>query len=257
MQNIVFIEDKYVPHHLSVLTEAHLKSKFKDINFIKLSGFHNIIEASLNLKAYMELFPDNTIFFALANLKVSDKSGLLFFNYGKQHIILPDNGSIGYLYNVDLYHTDVFRISNSYFIDNSMLWQTLVLITEAVLNNKISTISVKTNDFKRLRLSSPQVRINGFNSNLLFFTESGSAVCDLRKEDFYEKLQNFGSYKITVKEKFVELDQIQAFPTEKAFGEPYAIFNQYGHLEVGLVNSNLKGTFNLNDSLTVKIDFYE
>ncbi len=257
MQNIVFIEDRYAPGQLSVLTEAHLKSKFKDINIIRLSGFQNVIEASLNLKAYMDTFPDHTIFFALANLKVNTKSGLLFFEYGKQHIILPDNGAIGYLYNVDLYSTDVFRIDSGYFIDYSMLWQTLVLITEAVWNNKISTISVKTNDFKRLRLTSPQVRINGFNSNLLFFTESGSAVCDLRKEDFYEKLQNFSSYKIIVKEKLLELDSVQAFPMEKAFGDPYAIFNQYGHLEVGLVNSDLKSTFRLNDSLTVKIDFYE
>jgi S-adenosylmethionine hydrolase len=257
MQTVVFIEDNYVSPHISIMAEVHLKMKYKNIAVIRIPVENYIYEPALIINSYIPSLPNGTVFFSLSDLKIGKKTGLLYFSYGGHHIILPDNGSIGYIYGMDYNKVEVRRIIGDFFIDYNSLWQTLLHITDAIANNKIDTISVIATDYAVNRLTSPQVRINGFNTNLLFFSREGSMICDLKYDDFIEKSLGYGSFKMIVKEKMLEITKLSLFPMENAYGDPYAIFNNYGLLEIGLVKSNLKETFKIGNPFIVKIDFYE
>ena len=168
MHNIVFFEDKYIPNTFSVFTEAYLKNKYNDLNFFKLSDNISQIEASLKLQNFINTFPENSIFIFLINLKFSsDNTFLIFKQKDNKYIIMPNNGFIGYLDNVDLNNTEIYKVKKEFFTDFAALWKTIILIIERIYHNKITDICVKTNEYKRLKISSPQIQIDSFSSNIL------------------------------------------------------------------------------------------
>ncbi len=255
---VAYITDKYSRPLNKFLLKSYLLTGKNSYEFLEYDNVCCMKEAGLLINKLIADLPEGSILFPLVQEKIDKQRSLLYVNIGSKHIFLPDNGSIGYIYAYETGSYNVYEVNPAFFEKTTELWKTFLLLVEAIAKKRITELCTKKDGVNAYRISKPQRQINSFSSKVLFFTQSGSAVLDLTEEMFLEKVGNYSSYRILIKDEMLVITKVDNFISEnKEIGEPYAIFNEYGHLEIGIFMESIQKMYSLTENNVVKIEFYE
>jgi S-adenosylmethionine hydrolase len=256
---VVYITDIYSRPLNKFFLKSYLMVDNDKYDFLEYDDVCCKKEAGLLINKFIEDLPENSIIFSLVREKIDNKNPLIYVKIKNKHIFLPNNGVLGYIYAyMETEKKEIYEINPDLLNGTVKLWNTFLLLVQAVENNRITEISKKIENVKILRITKPQQQIASFTSRVLFFNKAGSAVLDLTEKMFREKAKNYNSYRMVVKEGLLELKKVDVFISEnKEVGEPYAIFNEYGHLEIGIYMESIQKMYSLTDKSVVKIEFYE
>ncbi len=255
---VAYITDKFSRPLNKFFLKSYLLTGKNGYEFLEYDDVCCLKEAGLLINKLIADLPEGSILFSLVQEKIDKQRSLLYVKIGNKHIFLPDNGTLGYIYAYDKSKYEVYEVNPAFFEKTTELWKTFLLLVEAVEKKRITELCTKKDEVKVFRMSKPQRQINSFTSKILFFTRSGSAVLDLTEEMFLEKAGNYSSYRILIKDEMLVIKKIDNFISEnKEIGEPYAIFNEYGHLEVGIFMESIQKMYSLTENNVVKIEFYE
>ena len=210
---------------------------------------NTIADAAFILKNALPYFPKNTIHLVAVKFIV-DSSGnnksqtientrYLVSYYKNQYIICPDNGLFTLIDKE--FSEPVYQI---FYEDNSkhhfFLKDIFVDVANHLLqNNDLQSISSLTNDYYKATQYECYVNGNFLRGKSIYIDDFGNIITNVTKQQFVN---------IVGKKKFIialpgkRIDEISNTYDEVKIGDPLALFNSFGYLEIAV---NGKSAYNM------------
>lgn len=201
-----------------------------------------IKDAAFVLKNTLADFPENTIHLVAVKLIVNnsqmnaggkgvDNTRYLLTRYQKQYILTPDNGLFTLIdegFNEKVYQV-YFDNENKHIF---FLRDIFVDIALHIMDGKpISDLTVETKDYYKAFDFNSYKNENQLRGRSVYVDDYGNIITNITRKEFYE-MKGDRTFEIVLPGTAIE--EISTTYDDVKFGEPLALFNSFGLLEIAI-----------------------
>jgi S-adenosylmethionine hydrolase len=226
------------------IVKACLLQKVNNVQIIDLScdiKDNNISDAAFILKNSIGFFPENSIHLVgvkfilgtktLNNNHNVDNSRYLVTKYKNQFIICPDNGLITLLdegFSEKVYQLYYDNPAQHNFFVKDVFVDAAAQISDG---KELKDIGMETADYYRALQFSSFSTPEHLKGKSIYIDDFGNVITNITKEEFYKVL---GKRKFNIVLPGALIDKISNTYDDVRVGEPLAMFNGFGYLEIAL-----------------------
>ena len=226
------------------IVKARLLNASPSLNIVDASNDirnRDLLSVAHNLYRVLSTFPDNSIHLlsfryhiernASNDRHVPDLTRFLITRYKNQYIIAPDSGIFTILdpeFNEPVYQ--IFydgEEKRQFFLLDIYVPVTLHLLQE----KPITEIASPINDYYKAIGYDSFLTGNVLHLKEIYVDDFGNLVTNIRKEQFYKLA---GNRRFTITLPGSKITKISHSYDDEAFGQPLALFNHFGYLEIAI-----------------------
>lgn len=255
MRCITLTTDYGTSDYYAATLKGRILSYGKDVQIIDIS--HNIdhfdiVQASFFLKNTMDYFPEKSIHIVAVNCNYKKSAKFIIFEKNGHFFIGPDNGVFSLIFdNFDAF--DIYQI----VLDDDKPKDTNSIYSHAVgyLTHglPLEEIGPKLMEINKKIIIQPVITSDQIRASVIHIDHYENVIINLQKEEFerVRKKRNFQLY-FKPNEPII---QISHNYSDVAIGEPVALFNDSGYLEIALNLEKAASMLNLNKGDMIQINF--
>ena len=217
----------------------------------------DIWEAAFSLKTAYSYFPKGTVHLAVVDPGVgSSRRGIIVVTES-YYFVGPDNGIFSLIYK-DAERLRVHNITAShYFLPNpgpTFHGRDVFAPVASWLSKGIPSgnFGDEIEDFVKLNVPVPKTSPQGLEGHIIHIDRFGNLIANITYKDV-QALMPEGSVPVVLTVGGKEIRGLKKFYAEAAPGEPSAIFNSSGYLEIFLFKQNARTGLSLKRGETVKL----
>jgi S-adenosyl-L-methionine hydrolase (adenosine-forming) len=219
----------------------------------------DVWEAAYVLKSAYSHFPKGTIHLAVVDPGVGSGRRPIIAVTESFYFVGPDNGLFSLVYN-DAERLRVHHITSThYFLPNpgptfhgrDIFAPVAGWITKGIPSGNFGE---EITDFARLNVPAPKVGANGVDGRVVHIDRFGNIITDILYKDVQPLLaagNEAGAVGISIAGR--EIKGLKRFYAEAAPGEPGAIFNSSGALEIFLFKQNARTALSVKRGEVVRL----
>jgi hypothetical protein len=220
-------------------------------------GPQDVWEAAFALKTAYTYFPKGTVHLAVVDPGVgSNRRAIIVVTEG-YYFVGPDNGIFSLIYK-DADRLRVHHITAShYFLPNpgpTFHGRDVFAPVASWLSKGIPSgnFGEEIEDYVKLNVPVPKTGPQGLEGHIIHIDRFGNLITNITYKDF-QALMPEGPMPVAVTVGGKEIRGLKKFYAEAAPGEPSAIFNSSGYLEIFLFKQNARTGLSLKRGEAVKL----
>jgi S-adenosyl-L-methionine hydrolase (adenosine-forming) len=248
MAVVTFTSDMGYNDFVAGAIKGLLLQKIPNANIIDLN--HNIERQNIAQAAYIAsnaifYYPKNSFHIILVGLFNEPAYRTLLAYSNHQFIICPDNGVLTLLLKQQKPDWVVSLPKFTNFTNYTMQFgaQAAYALLNIINNTPYAKFGTSITTYIEKIALPPVVANNYVEGQILFIDKFENVIVNITKELFEEKIAN-KPFSIIMK-NVTEINKISAHYGEVPPGDPVAIFNMAGYLEIGINQGNASGLFGL------------
>lgn len=233
-----------------------------DVQIIDISheiAPQDIWEAAFTLKAAYSYFPKGTVHLAVVDPGVGSGRRPIIVVTDGYYFVGPDNGLFSLIYQEEARIRVHHATSSHYFLPNpgpTFHARDIFAPVAAWLTKGIPSGSFgeEITDYMKLNVPVPQKTANGIDGHAVHIDRFGNVITNIMFRDIQAALPegaDIGTPSISVAGK--EIKGLKKFYSEAAPGEPGAIINSSGHLEIFLFKQNARTALSVKRGDVVRV----
>lgn len=215
---------------------------------------YDIVQAALFLRSTYLSYPRGTIHIAAVRCHHGPSSDIIVFERDGYHFIGPNNGLFSLLW-------DDFNTSSITVVDITKVRQpslpSILSHAAACIAHGLpgEEIGPPVTDIEQRMTIQPVVTAQQIRATIIHIDQFDNAIVNITKEAF-EQLRNGRRYKIYFKHDD-PIYHIHQHYGEVEVGEPVAIWNEAGYLEIAVHMGKASTLYNLKKNETIQIYFLD
>lgn len=220
-------------------------------------GPQDIWEAAFSLKTAYSYFPKGTVHLAVVDPGVGSTRRAIIVVTESYYFVGPDNGIFSLIYK-DAERLRVHTITAShYFLANpgpTFHGRDIFAPVASWLSKGIPSgnFGDEIGDYVKLNVPVPKTTPRGLEGHIIHIDRFGNLITNITYKDL-QALMPEGSGPVALSVGGKEIRGLKKFYAEAAPGEPSAIFNSSGYLEIFLFKQNARTGLSLKRGETVKL----
>lgn len=236
--------DSFAASMKGVILKVNAQAQIVDLSHE--IGPQDIWEAAFTLKSAYTAFPKGTVHLAVVDPGVGSGRRPIIVVTDSYYFVGPDNGLFSLVYQ-EAERIRVHHITSShYYLPNpgpTFHGRDIFAPVAAWLTKGIPSgnFGEEITDFVKLNVPLAKKAENGFEGHVVHIDRFGNAITNITYKDiqsFIPEGGQLGAVSVAVAGK--EIKGLKKFYAEAAPGEPGAIINSSGHLEIFLFKQNAR-----------------
>lgn len=222
-------------------------------------GPHDIWEAAFTLQSAYKYFPKGTVHLAVVDPGVGSGRRPIIVVTESYYFIGPDNGLFTLIYN-EAERIRVHHITSSHyslasqgatFHGRDIFAPATGWLTKGIPSGNFGD---EITDFVKLNVPVPKVTAQGIDGHIVHIDRFGNVITNIIYQDIKALMPDGpDSGQIGIQVAGKEIKGLKKFYAEAAPGEPGAIINSSGHLEIFLFKQNARAALGSKRGELVKL----
>jgi len=236
--------DSFAASMKGVILKVNAQAQIVDLSHE--IGPQDIWEAAFTLKSAYTAFPKGTVHLAVVDPGVGSGRRPIIVVTESYYFVGPDNGLFSLIYQ-EAERIRVHHITSShYYIPNpgpTFHGRDIFAPAAAWLTKGIPSgnFGEEITDFVKLNVPLAKKTVNGFEGHVVHIDRFGNAISNITYKDIQSLVPEGGQLgAVSVDVAGKEIKGLKTFYAEAAPGEPGAIINSSGHLEIFLFKQNAR-----------------
>ena len=228
-----------------------ISSDLKIIDLISNIDNYNIKQAAFIFKNSYKDFPAGTIHLNFVTNSIHSAADFIIIEHEKHFFISADNGFFSMIFDIQPEKTYVTKRNEASF-EELIFYPPLV---ELILANKLHKLDLIKEDYKKVPLLQPVVRLNRIIGHIIFIDSYGNIISNITK-DIINKNTNGRNYSVVIQSEKNILTKVSKDYNEVKSGELLYLFNSLGFIEIAIKDGKVAELLSIseNDSITVVFD---
>jgi len=235
--------------------KGKLLSVSSNLNIIDLISnvmSFDIVDAAFIFRKSAINFPEGTIHLNLIDNQRVDNKDFVIIKSKNQYFVSRDNGFLSLVlpYEVD----EIYKFTS--VIHSFEELNSVTIIVDAIINNKLSEISKKVSDYHRTIVMTPSISEFQIIAHIVYIDSYGNLITDVTMKNFHQFTKDT-SFKIFIKTDNNVIDKLSNHYSDVGHGDLVAIFNSMGLLELAQRNGNIAEIFDVKKYSEVRIEKFD
>lgn len=234
---------------ISSCPTAHIVDLSHDVPNFSLTSAAFIVKHSFHN------FPKGSIHLILVNSESSTITKVLAFEYLEHTFIVPDNGIIGLLMDVNL-PKSVYTLempTTGSFTSSHLFVKAL----ESLFNGQtIEEIGIRVEQYQKINSIKAIIEESQINGSIIYIDSYKNGITNISKE-LFERIGRNRPYTIYVQSAHNRISKLSIGYHEVDPGELLALFNTANLLEIAIRNGNAADLLSLSIGSSIRIVFKE
>jgi len=229
-----------------------------DVIIIDISneiGAHDISEAAFLFGAAYRYFPRGTVHVIVVDPSVGSRRRAIAVETEKYYFVAPDNGVLTYAIIREKVIKSVELTNPSFFLDEvSDTFHGRDIFAPVAANLSLGTaiesLGVEIDDLIKTSFPEPEVGQDWIRGHIIHIDRFGNLITDISRKCFNTVIS---SSDFIIKIAGIELYRICRSYADVSVGEPLAIFNSFGNLEIAVNHDNAAKVLEVKKGDDIKI----
>jgi S-adenosylmethionine hydrolase len=243
--------------YYAAILKGQLYSHIPDVQVVDITHdieTYDIVQGALFLGTAYPSFPRGTIHLALVHAYYKPGHRLIAFSKDGHHFVGPDNGLFSLIW-ADFDQTEVYAIDSTKLTD-ATLTRLLTHVASGLAHElPLAEMGAKVDDPSQRMSIQPVVTADQIRATIIHIDRFDNAIINLKKDTF-DQLRAGRRIKLYYKHD----DPLYKFSqdyTDVGVGEPLAMWNEAGYLEIAVNLGKASSLYNLNKNETIQIYFLD
>jgi S-adenosylmethionine hydrolase len=199
-------------------------------------GSQDLSAAAFLFAASYRYFPQGTVHVVVVDPGVGSQRRAVAIEAEKYYFVAPDNGVLTLALKQEKIIKSIELTNPEYFLDEvSDTFHGRDIFAPAAahlsLGVEIEKLGNEAGELKEMRLPEPEVSQSGIKGHVIHVDKFGNLITDI-KQELFDTVISDGQFSIKI--AGMELDRISRSYAEVSAGEPLAIFDSFGNLEIAV-----------------------
>ena len=218
-------------------------------------GSQDLWEAAFILGSSCKYFPKGTIHVVVVDPGVGSRRRAIAVETEEYYFVAPDNGVLTRALAHEKVIKSVELTNRSYLLDEvSDTFHGRDIFAPAAahlsLGVAIEALGSEIDDLVELRFPEPEISQRGITGSVVYIDRFGNLITDISRELFESSASD---RKFFIGIAGIKLDRISRSYADVASGNPLAIFDSFGNLEIALNSGSAAETLGIRKGDSVRI----
>jgi len=218
-------------------------------------GSHDVSEAALLLESSYRYFPRGTVHLVVVDPGVGSQRRAIAVETGRYYFVAPDNGVLTRALAHEKVVKSIELTNPAYFLDEVSDTfhgrDIFAPVTAHIsLGTEIEMLGVEVEDPVRMPISEPEVDQSGIRGHIIHIDKFGNLITDIPRKLFETVVS---SRRFVIKLAGIKLDRISRSYADVPTGEPLAIFDSFGNLEIAVNHASAAGVLEVRKGDHIQI----
>jgi S-adenosylmethionine hydrolase len=229
-----------------------------DVNIVDISHEipkYDIMKAAFNLRNVYSHFPDGTVHVVSVSAIEDEQTRHVAIRMHNQYFIGADTGMFSLVFDDPA--EEIVQLQGSSKAAIFPLLQSFAApACELASGKKLSAVGGKTEGFRKLLMPSATISDKLLRGSIIYQDSYGNLMTNIRKRHF-DDIGKGLPFIIELRNSKYNLNKIHQSYNEVGEGDPVAIFNYSGHLEIALNRASAAKLLGLKVNDSIRIEFYD
>ncbi len=199
-------------------------------------GSQDVLAAAFLFAASYRYFPQGTVHVIVVDPGVGSQRRAVAVETEKYYFVAPDNGVLTLALKQEKIIRSIELTNPEYFLDQvSDTFHGRDIFAPAAahlsLGVEIEKLGDEAGDLEEIHFPEPEVSQSGIKGHIIHIDKFGNLITDIRHEFFNSVILN---RQFSIRVGGVKLERISRSYAEVSAGEPLAIFDSFGNLEIAV-----------------------
>jgi S-adenosylmethionine hydrolase len=221
-------------------------------------GSQDVLAAAFLFAASYKYFPDGTVHVIVVDPGVGSQRRAVAVETGKCYFVAPDNGVLTLALKQEKIIKSIVLANPEYFLDEvSDTFHARDIFAPVAahlsLGVEIEKLGHEAGELKEIRFPEPEVSQNGIKGHIIHIDKFGNLIANIKQELFDSVMSDV---QFSIKIAGIELVKISRSYADVAAGEPLAIFDSFGNLEIAVNCGSAEETLKARKGDSIEIVLY-
>jgi len=210
------------------------------------------------LASAVRYFPDGTVHVIVVDPGVGSQRRAVAVETEKYYFVAPDNGVLTLALKQERIVKSIELTNSAYFMDevsDTFHGRDIFAPVAAHLSLgvEIEALGHEAGELEEIQLSEPEVSQSGIKGHVIHIDKFGNLITDIKQELFNSVIL---SRRFSIKVGGIRLERISRSYAEVSAGEPLAIFDSFGNLEIAVNRGSATEKLEVRKGDSIEIIIY-
>jgi S-adenosyl-L-methionine hydrolase (adenosine-forming) len=216
----------------------------------------DIMKAAFNLRSAYPHFPDGTVHIISLNALEDEQTRHVALLKNNQYFIGADNGIFSLIFDDPA--EEIIQLKNK--ADQPVIFPLLQSFVEPACKiaqgQPLSKLGRKTDEFRKMLMPAATISEQLVRGSIIYQDSYGNLITNIRKKHF-EDIGKGLPFTIDLRNSKHNLHKIHQTYHEVGEGDPVALFNYGGYLEIALNRASASRLLGLKVNDSIRIEFHD